>query len=64
VAAVRGVAFMQEGAVRPIGTSTYQTTVFPVWWWIVMLAVASYVGMINIPTSGPDRSWRQLSRRS
>lgn len=36
------VAFGEEGRIRPFGVSNKQSTVFPVWWWIFILALASY----------------------
>jgi hypothetical protein len=36
------VAFGQEGRVRPFGVSNKESTVFPLWWWMFVFAVASY----------------------
>jgi hypothetical protein len=36
------IAFGREGRVRPFGTSNQDTTVFPLWWWIFILAVVAY----------------------
>lgn len=36
------VAFGREGRVRPFGTSSKDATVFPLWWWIFILAVVAY----------------------
>lgn len=36
------VAFGREGRVRPFGTSSKDSTVFPLWWWIFVLAVVAY----------------------
>ena len=37
-----GVAFGREGRIRPFGTQEKDATVFPVWWWVFIIAVASY----------------------
>ena len=36
------VAFGREGRIRPFGTQEKDATVFPVWWWVFIIAVASY----------------------
>lgn len=36
------VAFGREGRVRPFGVADKEATVFPVWWWIFILAAAAY----------------------
>ncbi len=36
------VAFGREGRVRPFGTGSKDATVFPLWWWIFILAVVAY----------------------
>lgn len=36
------VAFGREGRVRPFGTGQKDSTVFPLWWWIFILAVVAY----------------------
>lgn len=36
------VAFGPEGRVRPFGTGRRDSTVFPLWWWIFILAVVAY----------------------
>jgi hypothetical protein len=36
------VAFGQEGRVRPFGVSNKESTIFPLWWWMFVFAVASY----------------------
>lgn len=38
-----GVAFERDGTLRPFGTGGKRATVFPVWWWCFVLAVASYL---------------------
>jgi hypothetical protein len=36
------IAFGREGRIRPFGTQERESTVFPLWWWIFILAVVSY----------------------
>jgi hypothetical protein len=36
------VAFGKEGRIRPFGTVERDATVFPLWWWIFVIAVVSY----------------------
>ena len=36
------IAFGREGRIRPFGTQDKEATLFPVWWWIFILAVSSY----------------------
>ena len=36
-------AFGEEGRVRPFGVGKKESTVFPVWWWMFVFAVASYM---------------------
>ena len=36
------VAFGREGRIRPFGTQDKEATVFPLWWWIFILAVVAY----------------------
>ncbi len=40
-----GVAFGKDGQIRPFGTHR-EATVFPVWWWVFVLAVLSYLGVV------------------
>jgi hypothetical protein len=40
------IAFGREGRVRPFGVSNKESTVFPVWWWMFVFAVASYMGVV------------------
>ena len=35
------VAFGREGRIRPFGTQEKDATVFPVWWWVFVIAVVS-----------------------
>ena len=37
------IAFGREGRIRPFGTQDKEATVFPLWWWIFVLSVASYL---------------------
>jgi hypothetical protein len=41
-----GVAFGREGRIRPFGTRDKEATVFPLWWWIFVIAVVSYLVVI------------------
>ena len=42
------IAFGMEGRIRPFGTSEQDTTVFPLWWWIFIFAVVSYLSVVWI----------------
>jgi hypothetical protein len=42
------VAFGEQGRIRPFGTGKKEATVFPVWWWMFIFAVVSYLGVIYI----------------
>jgi hypothetical protein len=44
------IAFGREGRIRPFGTQDRESTVFPLWWWIFVIAVASYC--ITVALSG------------
>jgi hypothetical protein len=37
------LAFDEQGHVRPFGTGSKTSTVFPLWLWIVSLAILSYL---------------------
>jgi hypothetical protein len=37
------IAFGREGRIRPFGTQDREATVFPLWWWVFILAVVSYM---------------------
>jgi hypothetical protein len=37
------VAFTEDGNVRPFGAGMSVSTIFPVWWWMFIFAVASYL---------------------
>ncbi len=36
------VAFGREGRIRPFGTQDKEATIFPLWWWVFVIAVVSY----------------------
>lgn len=36
------LAFGKEGRIRPFGVTERDATVFPLWWWIFVIAVVSY----------------------
>lgn len=40
------VAFGREGRIRPFGTQDKEATVFPLWWWIFVIAVVSYLAVV------------------
>ena len=42
------IAFGREGRIRPFGTLDKEATVFPLWWWVFIMAVASYCIMLVI----------------
>lgn len=42
------VAFGREGRVRPFGTGSREATVFPLWWWIFVIAVVSYMATVYL----------------
>lgn len=42
------VAFGREGRIRPFGVSQRESTVFPLWWWIFVIAVVSYAGTVYL----------------
>jgi hypothetical protein len=37
------IAFGREGRVRPFGVTEKEATIFPLWWWIFVIAVVSYM---------------------
>lgn len=37
------VAFGEQGRIRPFGVGNKESTIFPVWWWMFIFAVASYL---------------------
>jgi hypothetical protein len=42
------IAFGREGRIRPFGTQERESTVFPLWWWVFILAAASYMATIYL----------------
>ena len=42
------VAFGQDGRIRPFGTGQKDSTVFPLWWWVFVLAAVSYLAVVWI----------------
>ena len=40
------VAFGKDGQIRPFGTGQKDSTVFPLWWWVFVLAVVSYFSVV------------------
>ena len=42
------VAFDQDGNLRPFGTGGKHATVFPLWYWVFAMAVASYLAVVWI----------------
>jgi hypothetical protein len=43
-----GVAFGEQGRIRPFGVGKRESTVFPVWFWMFVFAVASYLGVVYV----------------
>lgn len=42
------IAFGREGRIRPFGTQDKEATVFPLWWWVFIIAVVSYLTVVGI----------------
>lgn len=42
------IAFGENGHIKPFGTSKKGSTVFPVWWWMFVFAVLSYLAVAYI----------------
>ena len=40
------IAFGMEGRVRPFGVSNKEATIFPMWWWMFVFAVVSYMSVV------------------
>lgn len=40
------IAFGEEGRVRPFGTGKKEATIFPVWWWMFIFAIVSYMSVV------------------
>ena len=45
ISARPAVAFGKDGQIRPFGTGRKDSTVFPLWWWVFVLAVVSYLAV-------------------
>ena len=46
------LAFDEEGRIRPFGTRRKTSTVFPLWLWIIGLAIASYLAIFWLVQRG------------
>ena len=44
------IAFGREGRIRPFGTQDREATVFPLWWWVFIIAAVSY--MVTVYLAG------------
>jgi len=42
------LAFDEEGRIRPFGTRKKSATVFPLWLWVIGLAVVSYLVVFTL----------------
>ncbi len=42
------IAFGEQGRIRPFGTGKKESTIFPVWWWMFVFAVISYLGVAYV----------------
>lgn len=42
------IAFGREGRIRPFGTQDREATVFPLWWWVFVIAVVSYLTVVAV----------------
>jgi hypothetical protein len=42
-----GIAFTPDGSVRPFGSSNGNMTLFPVWYWMMIFAIISYLIVIK-----------------
>lgn len=42
------IAFGIAGRIRPFGTQTKDSTIFPVWWWMFAFAVISYLSIAYV----------------
>ena len=43
-----GVAFGKDGQIRPFGVGKKDSTVFPLWWWVFVLAAVSYFAVVAL----------------
>lgn len=37
------IAFGREGRIRPFGTQEKEATIFPLWWFVFVIAVVAYM---------------------
>ncbi len=37
------IAFGREGRIRPFGVTEKEATIFPLWWWVFVIAVVAYM---------------------
>lgn len=42
-----GIAFNKDGSIRPFGSSNGNSTIFPVWYWMMIFAIVSYLFVIK-----------------
>lgn len=42
------MTFGRDGQIRPFGTSSQDATVFPLWYWVFMIAAVSYFATVYI----------------
>lgn len=42
------IAFGREGRIRPFGTQDREATIFPLWWWVFVIAVVSYMTTVYL----------------
>ena len=42
------IAFGREVRIRPFGTQDREATVFPLWWWVFVIAVVSYAATVYL----------------
>ena len=42
------IAFGREGRIRPFGVTNRDATIFPLWWWIFMISVVSYMATVYL----------------
>ena len=39
------IAFNQDGSIKPFGVKKRGSTIFPVWWWTILFAALSRMGV-------------------
>ena len=42
-----GIAFNQDGSLRPFGSSSGNMTIFPVWYFMIIFAIVSYLYVVK-----------------